>query len=587
MATQPISELDAQSLGSLSERYAVRSILGRGAFATVYLADDLVKGRQVVIKLLAAADASTDSGIIRFHAEVAATRLLQHRNLVRVLNDGVTSDHRPFLVTEYTPGRSLAAVLRESGKLSTSRAVDVGVGIARALTYVHSQKFVHRDLKPSNVLIPGWPEAPDYRNPKLLDFGVVGRLEQGRTQAGMIFGTLRYMSPEQIKGERQSAATDVYGFGLLLFEMLTGAAPSNRGRDLTTLLIAIRDGISDADFQGVEPDLADLIRRCVRIDPGERPAMAGVLDELENSPHRGADESLQGLMKIGFELPGGAAGTPPAPPAPAPQGAPAPPAAPSPLVAGAGADAITERTVALREGNEPAARPAGSASAAGGVVPRTAPVAGSRRWLFWTLFAFGAALLSIALIFFFRPAPLSHVPPREESMAPAQPSGGSAAAKPPVSSRSGETTARSIRFAAGILLMAASIAVGFLLRTWLGSRSQVKSQAYDIVFGARARTDLTATIALQLDELVSKLRNLDERILAGSVALMLNEYGSATDPKDRQAALMNVVALSEKLAVRLSPWYERYKEIIASAVAVMGGVSGLITALRSILAHTP
>ena len=66
---------------------------------------------------------------------------------------------------------------------------------------------------------------------------------------------------------------------------------------------------------------------------------------------------------------------------------------------------------------------------------------------------------------------------------------------------------------------------------------------------------------------------------------MLNEYGSATDPKDRQAALMNVVALSEKLAVRLSPWYERYKEIIASAVAVMGGVSGLMTAINSVLGH--
>ena len=133
--------------------------------------------------------------------------------------------------------------------------------------------------------------------------------------------------------------------------------------------------------------------------------------------------------------------------------------------------------------------------------------------------------------------------------------------------------------------MGASLVIGFSLRTWLGRRSQVKSQAYDLVFGARARTDLTATIAVQLDDLVSKLSKLDERILAGSVALMLNEYGSATDPKDRQAALMNVVALSEKLAVRLSPWYERYKEVIASAVAVMGGVSGLMTAINSVLSH--
>jgi hypothetical protein len=133
--------------------------------------------------------------------------------------------------------------------------------------------------------------------------------------------------------------------------------------------------------------------------------------------------------------------------------------------------------------------------------------------------------------------------------------------------------------------MGASISIAFWLRKWLGSRSQVKSEAIELVFGAKTRTDLTATIAVQLDQLVSRLRRLDERILAGSVALMLNEYGSATDPKDRQAALMNVVVLSEKLADRLSPWYERHKEIIASAVAVMGGVSGLVTALNSVLGH--
>jgi hypothetical protein len=131
--------------------------------------------------------------------------------------------------------------------------------------------------------------------------------------------------------------------------------------------------------------------------------------------------------------------------------------------------------------------------------------------------------------------------------------------------------------------MCASIAGGFWLRKWLGSRSSVKAEAYDLVLGAKARVDLSATIALQLDDLVAKLRGLDERILAGTVALMLDEYGRATDTKDRQAALMNVVALSEKLANRLSPWYERYKEAIASGVAVIGGISGLLTAISSLL----
>jgi hypothetical protein len=217
--------------------------------------------------------------------------------------------------------------------------------------------------------------------------------------------------------------------------------------------------------------------------------------------------------------------------------------------------------------------------------PRTRFASGSRSWISWTGLAAAAAVLAVAVIIYFRPAP--HVPSPEQpvsKIAPSEPNGKpGTAAVPPDGSK--DTVARSVRFAAGILLMGASLVIGLSLRSWLGSRSQVKSQAYDLVFGARARTDLTATIALQLDDLVSKLSKLDERILAGSVALMLNEYGSATDTKDRQAALMNVVALSEKLAVRLSPWYERYKEIIASAVAVMGGVSGLMTAINSVLAH--
>jgi hypothetical protein len=138
-------------------------------------------------------------------------------------------------------------------------------------------------------------------------------------------------------------------------------------------------------------------------------------------------------------------------------------------------------------------------------------------------------------------------------------------------------------FALGIVVMGGSIALGFWLRGWLGSKSHVKTQAFDLMFGAKTRVDLTATIALQLDELVGRLRALDERILAGTVALMLDEYGRATDAKDRQAALMNVVTLSEKLALRLSPWYERHKEVIASAVAVLGGMSGLLTAINSVL----
>jgi serine/threonine protein kinase len=551
MDVDQISKRDLRSLSSVSDRYVVRSILGQGAFATVFLADDQTAGRPVVLKLLSE-DGSSEAGIERFRAEVSAMRRLEHPNIVQVLGEGVTMDNRPYLVTQWIGGRSLAAVLKESGPLTAARAIDVGHGIAGALAYVHSRGLVHRDVKPSNILIPGWPDAPDYKNSTLLDFGVAGRLEQGRTQVGMIFGTLRYMSPEQIRGEQQSAATDVYGFGLLLFEMLVGRSPANRAGDLATLVMAISQGIPAEELRSVEPALAVLISRCVRPDPAERPSIAEVLQALTAEP-----QTIATLR-------------------------------PSPLPL-APADVASPTQPAISTGALPAAKASSAQSAPEAPFippftvtgePREPAVSQGKGPPFWAAVSLAAATAAVALILLIRAPvippsqPSLHPPPISESAPPST-------SAPP----SNESTVRALRFGAGLLLMGASISIAFWLRKWLGSRSQVKSEAIELVFGAKTRTDLTATIAVQLDQLVSRLRRLDERILAGSVALMLNEYGSATDPKDRQAALMNVVVLSEKLAVRLSPWYERHKEIIASAVAVMGGVSGLVTALNSVLGH--
>ncbi len=137
---------------------------------------------------------------------------------------------------------------------------------------------------------------------------------------------------------------------------------------------------------------------------------------------------------------------------------------------------------------------------------------------------------------------------------------------------------------AGIGLTAGGIGAGFWVRGLLNrSLSDLRTDALELAVGARNRVDLTATIAMEVTDLVTRLRDLDERILAGTVALMLDEYNKAADAKDRQSALMNVVSLSEKLGQRLSPWYVRYKDVIASAVAVAGAVSGLLTAIRAFM----
>jgi len=372
-----------------------------------------------------------------------------------------------------------------------------------------------------------------------------------------------------------------------------------REQDLTTLLIAIRDGISAEDLKRVEPDLADLIGRCVRTNPAKRPAMTAVLAELEGLRHPSGTETDEGVM---FDLLGAA---------PAPAGAISAPAAPAEGLAPSAAQQLTESTLGFAKPGETSApaptavppAPTATQMLTGSTLvfakpqagPASAPATdarpGPRRWMVWMAAAFVVAVISVAAIFYFRPLqrstggpPQSITQGAKPGAVPGEPSPAPSAPNLP-SGESRDRLARAVRFTAGILLMIASLVIGFWLRKWLGSRSQVKSQAYELVFGSRERTDLSATIALQLQDLVANVRKLDQRILAGTVALMLEEYGRATDTKDRQAALMNVVALSEKLAVRLSPWYERYKEIIASAVAVMGGVSGLMTAINSVLSH--
>ena len=504
MDPRQTSQPEPTTLEVLSGRYALHSLLGEGSFGKTYLGEHLILKRRVAIKILAANQPDA-AALFRNEARITAT--LDHPNILKSLEAGISDDGRPYYVTEWVDGSVLSSILPVSGPLGTREALEVAVGVAEALHYVHGMGILHRDLKPSNILIPGWPANPHYREPKVLDFGVAGRLDHGVTRVGMIFGTPQYMSPEQLMGQQQSPATDVYGLGLLLFEMLLGHPPLSRLDDAFSLARAIVEGQSVPELSALAPDIADLIRRCISRKPADRPSVDQVLEEL----------GRLALASATSTWPRRDSGVP------------------SPH----GRDAQLGMTSL-----PPRALPPGSRSG------KTLTPFGRR---VWGPLIFGIALLSsIFLLLRFYPIPL-------------------------------EGPIRMVGLIGGVFMAVVSVAVGFWLRSWLASNSSAKSQAYELLVGAKSRADLTATIALQLDELVSKLRALDERILAGSVALMLNEYGRATDAKDRQAALMNVVALSEKLALRLSPWYERYKDVIASAVAVMGGVSGLVTAINSVL----
>jgi serine/threonine protein kinase len=199
-------------------RYRIEALLGEGAMARVYKAYDERHDRYVALKILKEAWRSDRDVLDRFFREARAAGALNHPNIVIIYN--VESEPEPFIDMELVEGPSLAQLLKERGRLLPAQTVTIAKTLAAALEYAHSHGRVHRDVKPSNVLL-----ARDLVTPKLTDFGiaVIDQPEAAQlTQHGDMVGTPRYMSPEQVRGERADARSDLFSLGATLYEMLTG-----------------------------------------------------------------------------------------------------------------------------------------------------------------------------------------------------------------------------------------------------------------------------------------------------------------------------------------------------------------------------
>ena len=204
----------------IDHRYLVRRRIGVGATAVVYLAKDLVLPRTVAIKLLHDWFAEDDEEVERFRREAATTSGLRHPHIVGMYESGGWTAG-PYIVMEYVAGRSLKSLIRGAAPLVPARAIDLTAQLLRAVQYIHTRGIIHRDLKPDNAIV-----APDGQL-KLTDFGIARRHERDITQTGAVIGTVQYLSPEQIEGERATVASDLYSIGVTLYELLTGQVPFN------------------------------------------------------------------------------------------------------------------------------------------------------------------------------------------------------------------------------------------------------------------------------------------------------------------------------------------------------------------------
>lgn len=212
---------------SLDQRYYLESRLGAGGMGTVYRARRLLIGDTVAVKVLHPELMADSTAIERFRREAQTAARLKHPNLVTVYDFGVSKDGLAYFVMELVEGESLGCLIEQQGILPEATAAEILRQVCAAMDEAHRQGVVHRDIKPDNILVQ---MTPDEIHVKVLDFGIAAVRDINAsklTRTGGIVGTVYYMSPEQCLGEKLDGRSDIYGLGVVLFEMLTGVLPFN------------------------------------------------------------------------------------------------------------------------------------------------------------------------------------------------------------------------------------------------------------------------------------------------------------------------------------------------------------------------
>jgi serine/threonine-protein kinase len=268
---------------ALSGRYELGDRLGSGGMSNVYQAVDLTLERTVAVKILAEHLSDDERFVARFRREALAVAKLIHPNIVQVYDTGI-DEGRHYIVMEYVTGRSGAQILQRQGPLDPETAAEAGIQACAGLDYAHRRGIIHRDVKPGNLMLTGGPVGGGAMTVKLTDFGIARAIEQTRiTQVGSVVGTAAYLSPEQVRGEEATPATDVYALGVVLYQFLTGRLPYE-GSSLAELAVRQQNErpLPPSAYNDAVPDaLGGAVLRALEGDTARRYAsadeMAGAL----------------------------------------------------------------------------------------------------------------------------------------------------------------------------------------------------------------------------------------------------------------------------------------------------------------------
>jgi eukaryotic-like serine/threonine-protein kinase len=267
--------------------YRMLSLLGKGGMGEVWLAEDTQLGRKVAVKLLPAAF-TTDAGRVRrFAQEAHAASALNHPNIITIYEIGEVATENGsahYIVTEYVEGETLRQRMTSAphNQMKLTEAVDVAAQVAAALTAAHHRGIAHRDIKPENVMVrrDGYVKVLDFGLAKLTEpsspaVGVKAQTVFGAsasTEAGMVMGTPRYMSPEQARGEKVDVRTDIFSLGVVLYEMVAGRPPFTGATASETIASILRDEppLLTRQVPEAPPELERIVSRALRKDRAER-----------------------------------------------------------------------------------------------------------------------------------------------------------------------------------------------------------------------------------------------------------------------------------------------------------------------------
>ncbi|MGH9552031.1 MAG: serine/threonine protein kinase, partial [Terriglobales bacterium] len=301
----------------IAERYEIVSFIGMGGWSQVYKGKHLTLNRFVAIKILHEHMAQDPAKIQRFQQEARAQSSLTHPNIATVFDSGLMPNGQPYLVMDFLDGLTLDEIVTQSGRLSTQRALPIFIQAASALQAAHQKGFVHRDLKPANIMIlsadkvtggdtkqnpfasamketaqaPLSPTADTDDVVKILDFGLARMMEQDSreamrlTQSGDIIGTPAYMSPEQCLGKKADGRSDIYLFGCVMYEVVSGMPAISGSSAYECMHMHLNDMpeplakvVPDLN---VPPDLERVVFRCLEKKPEDRyQSMAEVFGDL-------------------------------------------------------------------------------------------------------------------------------------------------------------------------------------------------------------------------------------------------------------------------------------------------------------------